>query len=219
MSTLSINPTKEVYAELQQAYDFFNEVLFSGKLPPCLITLQRKAHTHGYFSLQHFQHMARTDILADEIAMNPDHFKTEPLPKVLSTLVHEMIHLQQAYFGTPSRKSYHNSQWANFMEAVGLMPSSTGEPRGERVGQHMSHYIIPDGKFDQACKALLGNGFRLSWADKFGSARVKAPTGRVKYTCESCHINAWAKQNIELICGQCKMALVSELVEEPAADV
>jgi hypothetical protein len=32
-------PTLEVYEELQQAYDHFNEGLFSVELPTCLITL------------------------------------------------------------------------------------------------------------------------------------------------------------------------------------
>jgi len=205
------NPTEEVYSELQEAFDYFNQKLFLGRLPDCLITLQRKSRTYGYFSLHRFQHTTRKDILADEIAMNPDHFKKEPLPKVLSTLVHEMVHVQQAYFGTPSRQCYHNKQWASMMEAVGLMPSSTGEPGGDRVGQHMSHYIIEEGPFDQACKALLQNGFKLSWADKFGNNdRPEKPAGRIKYTCEDCGLNAWAKPSISLICGECKTTLTSE---------
>ncbi len=98
-----LNPTKETYSELQKAYDHFNQTLFSNKLPACLITLQRKPHTAGYFSPDRFQH-TRTKAVTDEIAMNPDHFKTRDLSNVLSTLVHEMVHLQQAYFGNPSRK-------------------------------------------------------------------------------------------------------------------
>ena len=205
------NPTEEVYSELQEAFDYFNKKLFLDRLPDCLITLQRKSRTYGYFSLHRFQHTERSDELVDEIAMNPDHFKKEPLPKVLSTLVHEMVHVQQAYFGTPSRQGYHNKQWASMMEAVGLMPSSTGESGGERVGQHMSHYIIEDGVFDRACTALLKNGFKLSWADKFGNnARPAKPVGRIKYTCEDCGLNAWAKPNVSLHCGECKISLTSE---------
>ena len=40
---LAVNlPTPETHDELQRAYDFFNEKLFSNELPPCLITLQRE---------------------------------------------------------------------------------------------------------------------------------------------------------------------------------
>ena len=69
------NPTEEAYTELQKAYDFFNHALFESKLPPCLITLQRKARTYGYFSPSRFEH-TQIGTLTDEISMNPDHFKT-----------------------------------------------------------------------------------------------------------------------------------------------
>jgi len=202
------NPTKEAYAELQQAYDYFNQALFSKQLPTCLITLQRKPRAKGYFSPNRFQHI-ENEMMVDEIAMNPDHFKTKSLPDVLSTLVHEMVHLQQAYFGKPSRKGYHNKEWATMMESVGLIPSETGKPGGNRVGQHMTHYIEIDGKFDIACKKLLDKNFRLSWADNFGDKKPKTKPGRIKYTCELCNINAWAKPGVNLACGDCNMQLIS----------
>lgn len=40
-------PTEQAYSELQHAYDFFNTELLGGKLPPCLITMQRKNRTYG----------------------------------------------------------------------------------------------------------------------------------------------------------------------------
>ena len=49
-----MQPTQETYSELQQAFDFFNENLFQGSLPLCLLTLQRQKNTFGYFALQRF---------------------------------------------------------------------------------------------------------------------------------------------------------------------
>jgi hypothetical protein len=43
------NPTQE-YTVYDQAYAYFNHVLFNEQLPPCLITLQHKRHTYGYYS-------------------------------------------------------------------------------------------------------------------------------------------------------------------------
>jgi predicted SprT family Zn-dependent metalloprotease len=203
------NPTEEIYTELKKAYDFFNQHLFENKLPPCLITLQRKARAYGYFSANRFQHV-EAGTLTDEISMNPDHFKTEPLRKVLSTLVHEMVHLQQAYIGKPSRTGYHNREWANLMLAAGLIPSSTGGVGGAQVGQHMTHYIEPAGRFDKVCQELIDGGFRLSWADKFGNNKMKSKPTRIKYTCEDCGLNAWAKPNIQLLCGECQKSLLAE---------
>ena len=42
-----MHPTREIYDELQTAYDYFNVELFGGELPPCLITLQREKRTYG----------------------------------------------------------------------------------------------------------------------------------------------------------------------------
>ena len=42
------NPTAKTYAALNRAFDFFNDRLFGGELPPCLVTLQRKNKAYGY---------------------------------------------------------------------------------------------------------------------------------------------------------------------------
>lgn len=83
-------------------------------------------------------------------------------------------------------------------------------PDGNKVGQRMTHYIETGGKFDKTCQEFLSNGFQLSWADKFGGQKVKVKSGRVKYTCESCGLNAWAKHNVELLCGACQQILLAE---------
>ncbi|TEQ08246.1 sprT domain-containing protein [Pseudomonas aeruginosa] len=160
-------PTEEAYAELQAAYDFYNDHLFASqeRLPACLITYQREKRTMGYFSQARF--IRRDGIKADEIAMNPDYFAVIPLVEILQTLVHEMVHLWQYHFGKPSRACYHNTEWANKMEALGLMPSDTGKPGGKRVGQSMNDYVIPGGRFDVATRELLKRGFAISWMDRF----------------------------------------------------
>jgi len=136
-------PTAQNYAELQTAYDHFNQALFDGALPTCLITLQREKRTCGYFSSQRFADLdGRT---TDEIALNPAYFAVVPLVETMQTLVHEMAHLWQSHFGSPGRSRYHNGEWADKMEAIGLMPSSTGKPGGRRTGDRMADYAIEGG--------------------------------------------------------------------------
>ena len=62
-------PTEQAYSELQHAYDVFNTRLFAGQLPPCLITMQRKNRTYGYFSGERWNDQAGA--VTDEIALNP----------------------------------------------------------------------------------------------------------------------------------------------------
>lgn len=173
MSRASENPTVQAYAELQAAFDHYNERLFDAKLPPCLITMQREKHTYGYFSSKRFAHRGNRQ-MTDEIAMNPCYFGVVPLLEILQTMVHEMAHAWQCHFGKPSRRSYHNKEWADKMESIGLMPSSTGAPGGARTGEKMADYPIPGGRFMQATDELLATGFQVSWLDRYPPQRIVA---------------------------------------------
>jgi hypothetical protein len=120
------NPTQRTYKTLDDAYRFFNDRLFEGKLPACLITMQRTANAYGYFAGGRFGSVDGKEV-TDEIALNPSHFRSRTTEQSLSTLVHEMVHLQQHHFGKPGRAGYHNKQWSQMMRDVGLVPSGTGQ--------------------------------------------------------------------------------------------
>jgi hypothetical protein len=211
LSELTIEPTKETYDRFQDAYAYFNRALFEGQLPNCLITLQRSKRSYGYFCGDRF---GRDDgLVTDEIALNPRYFRERPADKVLSTLVHEMAHLWQHHFGKPGRGRYHNRQWAERMKLSGLQPSSTGKEGGQETGDCVSHYIVPGGPFEMAANELLMIGFAIAWTEEppeaaeapvegAGGPDKTAKSGkRVKYTCPSCGLNAWARHRIQLVCG------------------
>ena len=200
------NPTEEAYAELRRAYDFFNAELFAARLPACLITYHRNRRTYGCFCGDRWD--GSGERLADEIALNPQHFTARGTPDVLSTLVHEMVHLEQHHFGKPSRTGYHNKEWAEWMDRVGLVPSHTGQPGGKRVGQQMTHYIDAGGVFEKACERLLGKGFQISWVDRADDEPDGKPrTTRAKYTRKGCGLNVWAKPDAAIRCGDCDRPL------------
>jgi hypothetical protein len=84
------------------------------------------------------------------------------------------------------------------MEAVGLGPSDTGKPGGNRTGESMSHFIVKEGAYAKSAAKLTEGGFELSWVDRAGGTarRKKAKkVFRVKYSCPKCGVNAWAKPN------------------------
>lgn len=164
-------PTDEIYNALQFAFNYFNEQLFGNQLPPCMITMQREKRTFGYYSKSRWARQ-RTGQHSDEIAMNPEYFAMRTIKETLSTLAHEMVHQWQFHFGNPGRRAYHNREWADKMEAIGLMPSDTGRPGGMRTGERMTHYIIENGAFDIKCGWLLNDGFFLAWFDRY-PARMK----------------------------------------------
>jgi predicted SprT family Zn-dependent metalloprotease len=215
-----MDPTLAAYSEWQTAYDHFNQRLFSGELPDCVMTLDAKAkNVLGYFSPERF--IGASSEIADQLSMNPQHFLRRSVMQTLSTLVHEMCHVWIHHYGTKkNRRTYHSTEWAQKMESLGLMPSNTGLPGGKKTGQQMTHYIIEGGRFEAVCKDLLAENFKISWADRFvalnrlrppgpggspepgGEPEPKAKT-RAKYTCAECGAAVWGKPNLKIICGHC----------------
>lgn len=203
------------YALLQNAFDLFNTRLFTGELPQVLITLHRQKNARGYFWPERFTlRDTKEDRLVHEIALNPECFTSSiPSERTLSTLAHEMTHLWQQELGKKlSRKCYHNREWADKMEEIGLMPSTTGEKDGKRTGQKCSHYIIENGPFaiaykcfqEQSGNAILINAVpRISLGTSGNEKKIKAC-----FVCEACKQKAWAKPTAKLICGECHLPML-----------
>jgi predicted SprT family Zn-dependent metalloprotease len=207
------NPTTITYKSLDDAFAFFNRKLFAGRLPACLITMQRSKSAYGYFAGGRFG-SKDGKLVTDEIALNPSHFQERSTEQSLSTLVHEMTHLEQHHFGKPSRAGYHNKEWARMMRAVGLIPSDTGEPGGKEVGQRVSHHIEAGGRFEHACAELVGKGFSPLyvelWSEGGEKTRKKKAASKTRYTCPECQANAWAKPDMHLVCGACDERMEAE---------
>ena len=73
-SSLAQDLEQTLFRPLNRAFDFFNNRLFRGELPPCLVTLQRKNKAYGYFAGGRFGSKDGAEI-TDEIALNPSHFR------------------------------------------------------------------------------------------------------------------------------------------------
>lgn len=217
---------------LDKAYRYFNDALFDGKLPPCILTIARKKNTHGYFAPKRWRRVEESDYATHEIALTATTLYRKPI-EVFSTLVHEQVHLWQQEFGKPSRGGYHNTQWGHKMEEVGLMPSNTGRPGGKKTGQQMTHYIIAGGPYERAFN-VMPEEYLLAFTSldaDIQSAQIKrrvmpsdptepttgtvaAPkTGKsrskVKYTCP-CGYNVWGKPALLLLCQECESEFVPQ---------
>lgn len=197
--------TQTEYTKFQQAYDFYNKHLFNDSpLPAVMITLQRKPKMRGYFWAEQYQAREGTSPNVAELALNPDTFAGRSDKCILSTLVHEMVHVWQHYHGVNGKKGYHNKEWGAKMKLIGLHPSNTGEPGGKETGEKMTHYIMNGRDFDIATDNLLATGFSLGYQSTPVSAEAKKKKQtRAKYTCPECDLNAWAKPDAMLCCAGC----------------
>lgn len=175
--------TMRQFGTMSSIYDYYNEKLFGGQLPQCLVNMSRHKGAAGFFMANNWKDVekheeSKDDIvelltgeaskhLVHEISICPDAMK-RPAIYWHATIVHEMVHLWQQDFGKPPRKCYHDKQFAAKMKEVGLTPSHTGAPGGKETGSKMSDYPTPGGIFEAAFKEIehiklpfLPNAFRI----------------------------------------------------------
>ena len=200
-------PTAETYAGLEKAFNHFNKALFEERLPPVMFTLTRKRGAHGYFWAEQFNR--RGDIYTvHEIALNPMTMD-RTIEAVLSTLVHEMTHLEQQEFGHPSKNGHHNMEWAGMMMRVGLTPTDTGAEGGKMTGRKVTHMIDEGGPFECAMADLMP--FDLPYFTRPAvKGEKKKDLSKVKHQC-GCGQKAWAKAGSRLICGECNEDMIGEV--------
>jgi len=227
----SKTPTKQQFEAFENAYQYFNVVLFGKALPPVILNLSRKSKAMGFVAP--FRWKAAGTESKDrqsrlhELSINPEILCMD-LIEVYSTLVHEQCHIWQYTHGNPSRPGYHNKEFAEQMISVGLMPSTTGAPGGKTVGQKMSDYPIKGGPFLTALDNMPQD-YKLPFISIEGeqkvaalitdalngpSATTEAPPppkkNKVKYSCPTCKTNIWGKPNINVICADCDDQFVEQ---------
>ena len=206
------------YTTLQTLYDTMNGRLFEGSLPACIITLHGKnPRMLGFFHGDIYRQINSAVVTADEICLNPSRFIDMQQVEIVSTLLHEMVHLWQHHYGKPSRNGYHNKAWGVEMKRVGLYPSNSGELGGKETGQQMSHYIVPGGMFETLYTSMAGNGLLLEWGKGDLVVRPMLPgepgvpgkpgepgrpekgkRSKVKYSCVEHSVNVWGKPGLML---------------------
>lgn len=190
----------QVYKDLYAAFDFYNTKLFTGSLPKTVISIRAKANSVSYFAPDRFISIRDKKKAAHEIAFNPA-LLNRPIQVIFSTLVHEMVHLWQEKFGKPSKNKYHNKEWADKMESIGLMPAAA-DGSGKRTGSKMSHEIISAGLFARKTFNYIKSR-EFNFFYEVPIKTEKKDSSKIKFTCPKCECNAWGKESLILICGEC----------------
>jgi hypothetical protein len=208
-------PTSEQYEAFQVAFKHFNDTLFKGNLPPVMLTVASRAKSFGYYIAQHWRRRGTSAERIGEIALCREHLGRDERA-VAGTLVHEMMHHWQHVAGKPSRRGYHNREWADRMVAAGLMPSNTGQPGGKRTGQRVTHYIIAGGPFERAFENLAP-GLMLPFISDAPPSGAHSPgkkvdASKVRFTCFECSDNAWGKPTLQIGCRKCGVPMTADVL-------
>lgn len=161
----NVNVNNAFYGYLSVIAQHFNQVLFDDALPMPFLSLKRGQGALGYYSRNRWQQ--DDGQLIDEISLDPTVFAQHSWLTLMQTIAHQQCHLWQHCHGTPSRAGYHNAEWAEQMEAIGLIPSATGQPGGRKTGQRMLDYPEPCGPFIKACIDLSEDRFNLPLVKRF----------------------------------------------------
>ncbi|MBD2611521.1 SprT-like domain-containing protein [Nostoc punctiforme FACHB-252] len=189
--------------EMSQIYNYLNKELFDNKLEENLILgLRHSLGTEGSFLHGKWddskQKSSHHEILIDENLLN------EEREYWLAVLVHQMVHLWQYQYGNNKpTKHYHNEEFANKMQSIGLI-IHTGYPNKQSIN--------PDGKFMQVAQGLISSQEELlSLKPRNASAQLgdnQSKNGKkFKYSCPKCNASVWGKFGLSINCGICDKSM------------
>lgn len=179
-------------------FDYLNQKLFDNTLPNCMLNFSRRSKkTGGFFWSNRWVHNGGD--VTHEISLNPKNLAEMGHKEIVAIIAHEMVHLWQHAYGRPSPNGYHNKEWANKMEFIGLIPSDSGEPGSKRTGRRISHYIQSGGRFERVFE-VMSKEYLLPFLSSEPWYQ-KQRTDKVKYTCSGCGVNVWGKRGLTLFCG------------------
>jgi hypothetical protein len=166
------SPTVAEYSGLQAAFEHLNKELFNGELPNVMIVETRRAHSYGHLAPNRFT-AREGDARFHELSLNPDMFFGHPDKEILSTLLHEAVHVLQEVRGTAPRGNYHNKDWGAQMKIRGLYPSNTGAPGGKETGGANVPLHHPRRRLRAVVRTIRGEGLEagLAVGDRRRSAR------------------------------------------------
>lgn len=220
-------PTEQLFARYTYLFDYFNEHLFSGALPPVFLNLSRKEHTYGFYVRNNWGRVsdlpgiAKSHRTISEISINPTFTGSRTPKEYISTLVHEMVHHWQCEFGEPGKWGYHNKQFYNKMISIGL--EAYDVKTGGKTGRNVSHNIMPNGLYEQffdqlpdeykfpiECYEILGKPDD----EELKAKRASGRRSKTKYVCSGCGDQIlWGKPGVVVSCGLCG-AVFNELTLE-----
>jgi predicted SprT family Zn-dependent metalloprotease len=208
--TVPATPTTDQYRQFQYLHGYFNEKLRLG-VQAAMLAFSRKARTFGYFAADRWRDHGEDSSRVSEIALNPDCL-SHTAREIAATIVHEMVHQWQHEHGEKkSRRGYHNAEWASKMENVGLMPSSTGKPGGNKTGAKMSDYVIEGGPFAVAFDELPPGALLpfISGGAEAGDGGLPKPPkpkdpSKTPFVCAGgCKSRMWGKPSLQATCKAC----------------
>ena len=218
-----VQPAIEEADALTSAFEYLNEELFDNQLPMVKLSLTRNPRVKkGHFAENAWVDEAGVEW--HEIAINAQWYaEVQDWRLAMTTMVHEMGHLEQADKGTAGRETYHNVEYVTRMRLMGV-DSTDMEGNPVSSGDRVSSALIPGGKLEQALLDMPEE-YIFPYLPKLmpDDPPTPAPQGpgpapepkkrgvKTKYTCAKCGLNMWGKPESRIACLECNREMVANV--------
>lgn len=193
---------KDSLKKLENYFDFLNNLAFKGELERPVITISpdQTSGAYGWCSVNKIWNNGDDTNGYYEINLCSEHLN-RPINEVISTLLHEMVHLFNLTIANVQDTSrngyYHNTKFKKAAEDHGLNCEKT-----EKYG--WSKTTLRDWVVD-AISEHADEGFSLHrniFANPAVGKASKKSSSR-KYVCPTCGAIVRATKEVHIICGDC----------------
>lgn len=193
----SLTPTCELSDKYQAIFDYFNQQLFDGLLPNCILDLNAKGKSQGFFKPKGWTKYDGQIVTSHQISLNPELLQESTSYRAYMTLVIQMLTLWQHEFGETKliRPGYYNTEVLEKAESLGLVLQAKNK------GWHVDCFVEPSGLF---CQSLENMPLELYFVwkpkaeTKLVTNKLKLPSrSKVKHHCSQCGQNIWGAASIK----------------------
>ena len=195
---------------LEEAFDVLNQRFFESALSRPAITIQSTPGAHGHFTP--YDAWDDGGLKLKEINLVAESLH-RPVPNIIATLMHEMIHYwchSKGIKDTSRGNTYHNKRFKEEAEKRGLIITSAPligysvtQPAPELVN------LVNDMGWDNKLN-LYRNPKKKSYPDKTKTAKKKSSTR--KYICPKCGLSIRATKVVRIACMDCGNIQMKEVI-------
>lgn len=206
MTKSNIN-VKTAITELHTAFDLLNNDLFGNKLPLPAILIQHQGNRKNILGWCTTRQIWNVEGESRKYEINiTAEFLNRDIYSIISTLLHEMVHLNNILLNvkdTSRGNSYHNENFKIAAEKVGLNVAFS-----KSIGWSIT-------SLKEEMKAVVDsyklNQYAFSLNRDFEeSKKGKGKKGNsIKYQCPSCKCSVRATKTVNVMCGDCDSPMLA----------
>ena len=194
-----LDANQELWDGYRAAFTYFNDHLFEGTLPECILTLNAKGTSTGFFKATTWKKGERD---YHEICLNPALLnRSDDL--IFQTLVRLMVFLWQHTYGSPNSPGYCDSEYTQKMREIGL-------PCEAEYGRNLRYSVDEKRLYAQVRPAAMQNFFPLQ---NFELPQPKK--ARIRHVCPQCGSKAMGAPGSRFVCitEDCKVEMIKEMAQ------